>query len=245
MIDYNTAARTYDNTRSASEELIRLFDQTVHFSTETVVLDFGCGTGNYLDRIQRLHYCRCYGVEPSDEMRAKVALKNPVCVVKAGDHRQIPFPDGYFDFAYMTDVIHHVADILQLFREVSRVLKEDGQLCVVTQSHAQIESRFYNRYFPSLARKEQGRYPDVPEIIAKAETAHLQPTKVEINPFPATDTVTAALVQTVEEKNFSMFRALSDEEHSQGLAKLQSNLGTVHESVGAGQSLIWLERAQK
>ena len=223
-------------------DLIELLNRTVHFADPTTILDFGCGTGNYLDQIQRLYGPKCYGVEPSESMRERAAMKNAACIVKAGNHLHVPFPDDHFDFVYMTDVIHHVPDRPRMFEELGRVIKASGRLCVVTQSHAQIESRFYNRYFPSLAQIERRRYPDVPDLIREGEVAQFRPEKVDIKPYAATDTVTAAFIQTVEEKNFSMFRLLNDEEHAMGLAQLKNDLGRVYETPDSGQSLVWFER---
>ncbi len=238
MIDYNAASKSYDNTRNASEALIALFHKAVRFSGASVVLDFGCGTGNYLHLIQTLYGCQCHGVEPSDGMRIKVNEKNPVLIIEQGNHSHIPYPDSFFDFAYMTDVIHHVPDLGQMFQTIRRVLKPQGKLCIVTESHPQIEARFYNRYFPSLAKNEKQRYPDVQDIVHVAEDTGFQLNFVEIRPASISAAVSASLIRTVEEKNFSMFRLLSNEEHSSGLDRLKNDLGAVYETDGAGDSLI-------
>jgi ubiquinone/menaquinone biosynthesis C-methylase UbiE len=243
MIDYNTAAQSYDNTRNASTTLIALFDRTVHFSVATTVLDFGCGTGNYLNFIQTNYGCRCYGVEPSDGMRDKAKEKNLNLIIEQGDHGQIPYPNDFFDFAYMTDVIHHVPDLRLMFQTIKRVLKPKGTLCIVTESHAQIEGRFYNRYFPSLAIIEKQRYPDVEAIVHQAEFGGFCLSFVEIRAAPASASVSDSLIKTVEEKNFSMFRLISNEEHEHGLKRLKKDLGSVYKTPEAGDSLIWLENA--
>jgi len=241
MIDYNAASKSYDNTRNASEALIALFHKTVHFSNATAVLDFGCGTGNYLHLIQTNYGSRCYGVEPSEGMRIRAKEKNTELIIEPGDHGKIPYPDDFFDFAYMTDVIHHVPDLGRMFQTIRKVLKQQGKLCVVTESHAQIEARFYNKYFPSLAKNEKRRYPDIQDIVHQAEAVGFRLCSVEIRPAPASAVVSAPLVRTVEEKNFSMFRLLSDEEHANGLERLKRDLGTVYETKSAGDSLIWLD----
>src|SRR5277367_697225 len=122
MIDYNAAAKSYDNTRNASEQLIVLFYKAIRFSSATTVLDFGCGTGNYLHLIQTNYGSRCYGVEPSDGMRIKAKEKNSDLIVEQGDHTRIPYRENFFDFVYMTDVIHHVPDLGQMFQTIKRVL---------------------------------------------------------------------------------------------------------------------------
>jgi len=83
------------------------------------ILDFGCGTGNYMYAIKKLTTAEIYGVEPSDDMREKALSKG--LNVRNGDHSVIPFGDGFFDFIYMTDVIHHVQDLKIMFSEFFRI----------------------------------------------------------------------------------------------------------------------------
>lgn len=57
------------------------------------------------------------------------------------------------------------ADVGMMFAEIGRVLKNGGNLCIVTESHKQIDNRFYVKYFPSTAIVDKGRYPDIDEIV--------------------------------------------------------------------------------
>lgn len=241
-IDYDSASRSYDNTRSASVGLIEQFNRKVTFSAGTTVLDFGCGTGNYLDTIQRTYGSRCYGVEPSVGMREKAKAKNRELIIEEGDHGRIPFEAGFFDFSYMTDVIHHVPDMAAMFGELRRVLKTGAKLCIVTESHAQIDARFYNRYFPSIATNEKKRYPDIGEIQRVAVRHRFSSLEVEMLARAVAGVVSAALVRTVEEKNYSMFRQLDQSEYVIGLEKLRGDLGKTHDASAMGGSLIWLEK---
>jgi SAM-dependent methyltransferase len=173
-------------------------------------------------------------------MRKRAVEKNPRATVVAGDHAELPFEDGVFDFIYLTDVIHHVPDLGVLFRNFRRVLKVAGRVCVVTESHAQIGARFYNRYFPSMEAREKERYPDLPAIVAAAQGAGLTLEGVETRATGGSAVVTEELVRTVEEKSFSMFRRLEEEEWRQGLERMRRDLGRSFENEGAGVSLVLL-----
>jgi ubiquinone/menaquinone biosynthesis C-methylase UbiE len=245
MIDYNVASKSYDNTRRASDKLIDLFARSICFSRETTVLDFGCGTGNYLRLLGDHFGCRCYGVEPSDGMRARASERNPDAIIEPGDHSQIPFPAAFFDFIYMTDVVHHVPDLDAMFRTLLGALKPEGRLCIVTESHAQIEGRFYNRYFPSMAGNEKRRYPDTPEIVRRAVATGFRQSSLQTIPGSPTDVVSDSLIRTVEEKNYSMFRLLGNDEYAAGLERIRADRGTGHANQGAGTTLIWLEPASR
>ena len=242
MIDYNEASKTYDNTRNFSDVLIDHFASKLRLTKETVVLDFGCGTGNYLNRIQERFGCRCYGVEPSEGMRTAASKKNPTLDIRQGDHRQIPFADESFDFVFMTDVVHHIPDLSSMFLQLRRVMKSGAFLCVVTESHTQIEGRFYNRYFPSLVMNEKRRYPDVLNIIEIASNSGFEHDSSEIRQASPSAEITEDFVRNVEEKNFSMFRGLSEKEFLEGLKRLKSDVGKSLERKLAGETWIWLKK---
>ncbi len=242
MINYNAASRTYDNTRSYSDTIIEYFREKISFTPSTAILDFGCGTGNYLDRMQRRFGCVCGGVEPSDGMREIAKAKNGLLDVRKGDHRGIPFDDNRFDFAFMTDVVHHIPDLGKMFSELERVLRPGAMLCIVTESHQQIESRFYNRYFPSLEKKEKERYPDVPEIIEAALHGGFSHDETRVLQASGPTVVSESFIRNAAEKNFSMFRRLEEREFQEGLAKLKGDLGKTFERSSAGETLIWLRK---
>lgn len=147
-----------------------------------------------------------------------------------------------FDFAYLTDVIHHIPDLPAMFRELRRVLKQRGALCVLTESHAQIEGRFYNRYFPSLAESEKCRYPGIGQIAAAAREAGLSMVATEVLPSPARQG-SEAFLRNVAEKNWSMYRLLPHQEFCEGLEALAGDLGRTFESPQAGETLLWFRPA--
>jgi ubiquinone/menaquinone biosynthesis C-methylase UbiE len=126
-IDYNVLAKKYDLTRTADFDILNRFVEEIPLDGKTI-LDFGCGTGNFAFALSKLTTAKVYGIEPSDGMIEKAAAKN--IDVKKGDHSDIPFDDDFFDFIYMTDVIHHIPDLNTMFTELMRVMKSDGLVCV-------------------------------------------------------------------------------------------------------------------
>jgi ubiquinone/menaquinone biosynthesis C-methylase UbiE len=242
MINYDIASKTYDHTRNQSDRLIERFVHRVSFKKETAILDFGCGTGNYLNSLQLGFACRCCGVEPSDGMRTIAAGKNNALDVRQGDHRKVPFDDEEFDFVFMTDVIHHVPDLSLMFSELLRVLKPSAFLCVVTESHVQIQSRFYNGYFPSLAANEKRRYPEIRRIMEVAVQCGFTHEDTEMLPASSPGVITDSFVKNVEEKNFSMFRLLDEREFNEGLRKIRMDVGRSFELTAAGETLIWFRK---
>jgi Methylase involved in ubiquinone/menaquinone biosynthesis len=246
MIDYAEASKTYDNSRACDERTIALMASRGAFrpraGRRARVLDFGCGTGNYLERISRLYECELSGLEPSAAMLERARAKNPEARIEEGDHARNPFDQGYFDFAYMTDVIHHVPDLNLLFELLASRLAPGGRVCVATESWAQIGRRWYNAYFPSLAAIERSRYPDIGRIEQAARMAGLGCDGVDIKDNPGPHLVDARFIRLVQEKGYSMFRLLPEPEYESGLSALRRDEGRAFSSPGAGESLAWFEK---
>ena len=242
-VNYNEISKNYDSVRNEDKSVIELFVEELKITENTRILDFGCGTGNYVNVLQRLTHAQVYGVEPSDGMREKAIAKNPNITFVKGNHENIPFEDNYFDFVYMTDVIHHIPDIAMMFNEIRRVLKRGGSLCIVTESHEQIHNRFYVKYFPSTAIVDKRRYPDIDEIISKATEQSFEHIKNVVKGEGTAVSVTSQFVELVRNKGYSMFHLIPDNEYNEGLKQLETdvlsgNLICRH----SGETLVWFRK---
>src|SRR5512133_3441727 len=113
-VNYNEISRIYDDVREGDIALINHFLQELPSDDGLNILDIGCGTGNYTDLFQKVtqtkHY-RVHGIEPYEGMIGKARQKNSHIIFKQATAEEIPFENDFFDFVYMTDVIHHVPDI--------------------------------------------------------------------------------------------------------------------------------------
>jgi SAM-dependent methyltransferase len=222
MTNYADASLTYDNTRTSDEGVVDLLARKFDFRSGVPFLDFGCGTGNYLTRICARFGVEGYGTEPNDYMRRIAVSKNPVLEVHKGNHTDTGFPDGMFGLVYMTEVIHHVPDIGALFETLFASLKPGGLVAILTESHEQIGTRWFNKYFPSLAENEIARYPDLAGIENAAREAGFIELSRDVKAIGPV-TVTENFIRTVREKNFSMFRELDEDEFDAGLAAIEKD----------------------
>ena len=240
QVDYNILARDYDLTRTLNINIINLFADELPLDGKTI-LDFGCGTGNFAYAIKKLTAADIYGVEPSDGMRDKALAKR--LDARKGDHSGVPFDNDFFDFIYMTDVIHHVPDMKLLFEEFHRVLKPEALVCILTESHQQLETRFWVKHFPSTVAVEKKRYPDIPDIIAAAKTAGLSEHKIVTTDADSEFTVSEDFIKLVENKGFSMFRLIDDTDYQAGLVLLRKDYeDKVIIRDNHGETLVWLRK---
>ena len=239
-IDYNILAQDYDLTRSANINVINLFAAELPLDGKTI-LDFGCGTGNFTYAIKKLTTADIYGVEPSDGMREKALEKG--LDLRKGDHTDVPFDDSFFDFIYMTDVIHHVPDMKIMFAEFHRVLKPEGLVCILTESHRQLETRFWVKYFQTIITVEKKRYPDIPDIIAAAISAGLDEHKFVTTDAESEFSISEDFIRLVENKGFSMFRLIAEMDYRTGLAALRKDYEkkTIIRN-NHGETLVWLKK---
>ncbi len=105
---------------------------------DELVLDAGCGTGNFL-----LPYSRAIpdgvvtGVDLSDgvlrELGDKVADRPNIRLERA-DVEDLPFPADSFDIVMANFMLQHVRDIVRALCEFRRVLRPKGRLMLVTGS---------------------------------------------------------------------------------------------------------------
>jgi len=250
-LNYNEISKVYDHVREGDLALIQRLIQELPSRADARALDIGCGTGNHTDLLQKLTRVQVYGVEPSEGMLEKARLKNPNITFKSGSADQIPFDEGFFDFVYMTDVIHHVPDIKAMFAEIKRVLrspdpesgKPGGSGCIVTQSHQQIEERPIARYFPGTARVDKARYPDIPQIIQAARANDFIQVVSEIL-SEETVALDDSYLELVRKKGYSMLHLISEEDYQAGLSMLEQAMQAGPVTVlPSGQTLIWFTKA--
>ena len=145
----------------------------------------------------------------------------------------------------MTDVIHHVPDIAKMFVEIARVLRPAGKVCIVTQSHRQIENRPIVRFFPGTARVDKQRYPDIPAVLNAALPAGLVSFKQEVLFEGDPLELGGDYLELVRKKGYSMLHLITDEEYESGLKALETALQNGPLTAQqAGETLIWLTRKE-
>ena len=89
------------------------------------VLDFGCGSGEFL-AVVRARGCEAIGVEPGRDYAAYARTKHGVEVLDdAADER---FPAGHFDVISTHHVLEHLRDPADVMERLARWLKPDGLL---------------------------------------------------------------------------------------------------------------------
>jgi SAM-dependent methyltransferase len=109
-------------------------------TTADKVLDIGCGYGGLLIYLKRrVGFTEVMeGLDSSGLMvtRARAEMQrrslDSTINIRQGMATKLPYPDGSLDVVLSTYVIKHLSDesLLEMFREVKRVLKPGGRFCL-------------------------------------------------------------------------------------------------------------------
>jgi len=98
------------------------------------VLEVGCGVGSDLLRFAQAGAI-VTGIDLSERSvmlaKERFHLYKYDGTILQGDAEDMDFEDGTFDLAYSMGVLHHTPDIQKAIKEIYRVTKAGGEICVM------------------------------------------------------------------------------------------------------------------
>ena len=157
---------------------------------EHTLLDLGAGAGiiaemNFGDKAARV----C-GLDPDPRV-----VENPYLhEAKVGLGEKIPWPDETFDIVIADNVLEHLDNPAQVFREIARVLKPGGRFLFKTPNRrhymptiARLTPLAFHRFYNKLrGRASEDTFPTVykanrpADVLSAARTASMSLTAVEL-----------------------------------------------------------------
>ena len=121
---YSAAYYSFD--RSPEEAKGRWFAARLRrWKARGTFLDVGCVTGFFLHGIQAHSAWEVYGTE-FGESAVQFARERLGLHVTQGNLGAAHFPEAFFDYVHVNNVLEHVLDPVALLKEVKRIVKPDG-----------------------------------------------------------------------------------------------------------------------
>lgn len=136
--------------RGKREIILWWMRATGRLSPESRLADCGSGTGAFAAEMSRL--CDVTAVDDHDESLELLRRRVGIQQVLQGSCTRLPLPDNSFDFVTALDVLEHVEDDHQAFRELLRITKPGGVILVTVPalmslwSDWDVSLRHFRRY---------------------------------------------------------------------------------------------------
>jgi ubiquinone/menaquinone biosynthesis C-methylase UbiE len=131
---YNSIADEFDslmNMYDTNRRIEVIFDDFLGDEnlTDKLLLDAGCGTGLFttkaLDRKAKVT-----SIDIAPKLVELTKKKNPTTNAIEGSLLQLPFDNNTFDYVISSDVIEHTINPNKATKELIRVLKPEGKICI-------------------------------------------------------------------------------------------------------------------
>lgn len=226
-LNYEKASEDYDRARALPLKNLTAWKTRLNpyfGSSELLVLDLGAGTGLFAEAFVEWFGVRVIAVEPSTgmlETAIRERANDRISFIK-GDAEHIPVSDGQLDAAWLSTVIHHLADLPAAAREIGRVLKPNAPLLVRSCFPERSKGVSLFRFFPE-ARRALQRFPTLAEVKDAFSSAGFRFESVEEVPQVTAPSIGAYRHRFDEDIRHTdtTLSVLSDTAYAQGIARLE------------------------
>lgn len=222
-IDYEHQAEIYEQTRNIEPLVYNMLSNLLKLSKKDIVLDFGCGTGNYLKQFVIDYGITPYGIEPATNMREIAQKKLQSGCILAGDDTYIPFSDILFNKIYCTDVIHHIKQLDIFFQHIYNIAASGARFCICTESFQQLGEKYWIKYFPELLDIDLQRFHPIENIIKTGESTgwiYREMLKTEDELIAP---ISTSFINRVRNKTLSVFHLISNDAYERGMLLMEKD----------------------
>jgi SAM-dependent methyltransferase len=184
------------------------------------LVDIGAGTGAFAAALGDWFGIDVVAVEPSAAMREQIPRSAAIRVLE-GDATAIPMPDASADAAWLSLVIHHVADLPAAAREIRRVLRPGAPVLIRQGFPGRLHEVELVRWFPETARAAD-TFPTIAATCAAFAAAGFRQEALERvrETYPGSLADFLGEVDTFRQADTTM-RSLTDVEFRRGKERLR------------------------
>jgi SAM-dependent methyltransferase len=232
--NYDRISRIYDTSRVANTETLEKLIRLLHVGSDSVILDMGCGTGNYTDALRRVAKS-VIGIDLSIGMLEQARAKFTDLLLICGDVTSMPFKPESFDAAFAVQVLHHVKEKELFLTEAYRVLRKGAGIAIHACSHRQMRAFWFYNYFPKGLQVDLARMPDSKEIVSLLTRVGFSDIRIETcyHDVVVANEAPERYVERNYRDSISTFAFLSEEDVELGCEKIRKDIasGTVESVV--------------
>ena len=122
------------------------------------ILDFGCGTGNFAEKVANFNPKKIVAVDISEEAIKKAKDKSKITLEKieyrVENCENLKLNSNCFDLAYGSGILHHL-DLYKSLSELKRVLKKDGKIIFIEPMATNPIINLYRLLTPKARSKDE------------------------------------------------------------------------------------------
>ena len=228
--DDTTIHLEYDSGRELHDDVVGMWMHAMSSKVDRnkieYILDLGCGTGRFSEKLSRHFGARVHGIDPSENMlrRAIESGRKSRCQFSLGCAEHIPLGDGEADLVFMSMTYHHIECIESATNEILRVLKNGGYLCIRNATIECMESYLWLKYFPTAHEIESARLPRAYDVLE-----HFKCKGFDVVFHGALRQQFAASLEEYVKKiglrTLSALERVSDEEFFAGMQRMKQSIG--------------------
>ena len=139
MAYYDEISEGYNDLhREEQEKKIEIILDLLEITNEDNILDVGCGTGFFLEKIHRLPHDPdlLTGIDSSQGMLKQCRDKEIRLIYGEAEH--LPFKDKKFDIITSITAIHNFQSTQKGLEEINRVSKDDARIIITTLKQSKV-----------------------------------------------------------------------------------------------------------
>jgi SAM-dependent methyltransferase len=191
------------------------------------IVDLGSGTGRFVAPLQQRFSAYVVAVDPSRNMLGVAAAAHaPHCGYLQAAAGRLPLRDACADLVFASMMWHHVPDKPEAGREIARVLRAGGYLCVRTATLEALDSELYLRFFPSARKVNEAIMPSRRDLISCLEHCGLALTHHGVVRHPQNRSP-REYAERVGLRGFSDLASISDAEFRSGMERLRRHCALI------------------
>lgn len=227
-LHFSQLAQKYCDLRLTDEEPIQFIRETLG-QQQIRAADIGCGSGRYVLKLFQhfSHDLYLHCLDTNGKMLNY--LRNHLLhhnlhnfKVKKASAEKIPLSNDSLDCIFTFNAVHHF-NIIDFFKEVSRILRNNGYLFIYTRTRTQNSRNLWGKYFPLFKEKETRLY-ELNELEAICDNhPGIYLDKMKFFTYKRKSNI-ASLIEQAKNFHYSTFRLYSKNEFEESLEKFKQNI---------------------